>query len=235
MRLGFFELFQRSHQSLRLRLRLCTQGETLFPGCWTNLHYLVQMGYTSVIRSCLSREILEAKGYGILFPLDVTRALWASLIRAVAYIHSRGYVHGDIHLSNVMVNLPSSLDHLSIEGFYKDYKSETVTLTYNKGKEPLPPGVPEKAVVPLCLGKAANKFTLVDSNVVLEDFGEAFAVSEMRTGEKCHTPLAMRAPEARFEPNALLSYFCRYLEFSGDSLGDGRDEVSFQHRVGDGR
>lgn len=43
--------------------------------------------------------------------------------------------------------------------------------------------------------------------MLLSDFGEAFAPDiEFRRGEDCHTPLAMRPPEARFEPQAPLSY-----------------------------
>lgn len=44
-------------------------------------------------------------------------------------------------------------------------------------------------------------------HVLLSDFGEAFALGqEIRRGKDCHTPLAMRPPEARFEPQAPLSY-----------------------------
>lgn len=42
--------------------------------------------------------------------------------------------------------------------------------------------------------------------MLLGDFGEAFSPEEFRRGEECHTPLAMRPPEARFEPQAPLSY-----------------------------
>ncbi|EER38518.1 protein kinase [Histoplasma capsulatum H143] len=39
------------------------------------------------------------------------------------------------------------------------------------------------------------------------DFGEALAPSsDVRLGENCHTPLAMRPPEARFEPQSPLSF-----------------------------
>lgn len=42
--------------------------------------------------------------------------------------------------------------------------------------------------------------------MLLGDFGEAFAPEEFRCGKNCHTPLAVRPPEARFEPQAPLSY-----------------------------
>ena len=41
---------------------------------------------------------------------------------------------------------------------------------------------------------------------LLGDFGEAFAPEEFRYGKDCSTPLAVRPPEARFEPQAPVSY-----------------------------
>lgn len=117
--------------------------------------------------------------------------------------------HSDIHLSNILIRLPSSLDQLSIEQLYKEYgKPETVTIT-QCNKNPLPPNVPAKAALPLYLGKKAEEFTLseVGAGVLLGDFGEAFEpASDLRQGKDCHTPLAFRAPEAHFEPQAPLSY-----------------------------
>ncbi|KZF22827.1 kinase domain protein [Xylona heveae TC161] len=159
--------------------------------------------YITAPARCNLREV----SYSRLFPLDVTRALSAGLTLAVAYMHSRGYVHGDIHLRNVLVKLPSGFDHLSIEQLYKEYgEPETVPITRCDG-EPLPPNVPAKAVIPLYLGKDAKEFLLSDAKLLLSDFGEAFAPdSEFRPGKDCHTPLPVRPPEARFEPDTPLSY-----------------------------
>ncbi|ODM15750.1 hypothetical protein SI65_08984 [Aspergillus cristatus] len=151
---------------------------------------------------CNLREI----SFSRLFPLEVARALSGGLTLAIAYTHSQGYIHGDVHLRNVLVKLPSSIDRFSIGQLYKEYgEPETVTITACNGK-PLPPNVPAKAVIPLYLGKDAEEFSLSDARVLLGDFGEAFGFNEVRRGEDCHTPLAMRPPEARFEPQAPLSY-----------------------------
>lgn len=43
--------------------------------------------------------------------------------------------------------------------------------------------------------------------MLLSDFGESFPpATEARLGQDCHTPLAFRAPEAKFEPQAPLTY-----------------------------
>ena len=54
----------------------------------------------------------------------------------------------DIHLSNILVELPSTFNHLSVTEFYEKYgEPETVPITQQNG-EPLPPNVPPKAVLP---------------------------------------------------------------------------------------
>ncbi|OJJ74180.1 hypothetical protein ASPBRDRAFT_52346 [Aspergillus brasiliensis CBS 101740] len=159
--------------------------------------------YTTTLARCNLREV----SFSRLFPLDVARALSGGLVLAVAYIHSQGYVHGDIHLRNILVKLPASFDGLSTEKIYEQYgKPETVSITQRNGGS-LPPNVPSKAVLPIYLGKKAEEFTLQDAQVLLSDFGEAFSPdSSPRSGEYCHTPAPYCPPEALFEPEAPLSY-----------------------------
>lgn len=107
-----------------------------------------------------------------------------------------------------MVKLPSTFDKLSIDQFREKFgEPETVPISRVDGK-PLPPNVPPHAVVPLYLGKKAQEFTLADARgLVLSDFGEAFApATEKRLGKDCNTPVAKKAPETLFEPDAPLSH-----------------------------
>ncbi|KLJ06353.1 hypothetical protein EMPG_10241 [Blastomyces silverae] len=166
----------------------------------------VHLCYTTTPARCN----LSKASFSCLFPLEVARALVGGLTLAVAYIHSQGYVHGDIHLHNILVKLPTSFDQLSIEQLYEKYsKPRTVTIKQHDGK-PLSSNIPPKAVLPLYLGKKAQEFKLSDVRVLLSDFGEAFAPgtsdSPSQPGKDCHTPLAFRPPEAQFEPQAALSY-----------------------------
>jgi serine/threonine-protein kinase SRPK3 len=113
----------------------------------------------------------------------------------------------DIHLNNILIKLPSSFDNLSIEQLCQEYGDpETVPVTRCDG-EPLPPNVPAKVVAPLFLGKYAENSSLLDAQLLLGDFGGAFSLaSEISLGRDSHTPLAFRAPEAKFKPQAPLSY-----------------------------
>ncbi|RMZ85138.1 hypothetical protein DV738_g32, partial [Chaetothyriales sp. CBS 135597] len=159
--------------------------------------------YTTTPARCNLREV----SFSRLFPLDAARALSGRLILAIAYLHSQGYAHGDIHLRNVLVKLPSTFDHLSVDQLYEQYgEPETIPIKRCDGEQ-LPPNIPARAVLPIYLGKYAEEFLPSDARVLLGDFGEAFAPDrEARKGEDCHTPLAMRPPESRFEPQAYLSY-----------------------------
>lgn len=71
----------------------------------------------------------------------------------------------------------------------------------------LPPNVPKTVVVPLSMGKRADKFTLSDAHLLLNDFGEAFTpAARSRLGVDCHTAVNFRPPDVRFEPNVPLSF-----------------------------
>ncbi|KAF2132422.1 kinase-like protein [Dothidotthia symphoricarpi CBS 119687] len=151
---------------------------------------------------------LKEASFSRLFPIRVARALAAKLVTAVAFVHSRGFVHGDIHLRNVLINLPSTLDALSVPEFRQKFGAPEMVPVTRVDRKTLPPNVPAQAVLPLYLGKKAQDFTLSDAqNLLLSDFGEAFApATEHRLGRDCHIPLAVRAPEALFEPDGRLSY-----------------------------
>lgn len=113
----------------------------------------------------------------------------------------------DIHLKNVLLKLPSTLDNLSIQQFYDQHGTPEIVLITQSNGDPLPPNFPPGAVEPLFLGKAIDNIELPDAQSLLSDFGEAFTpTSEVRLGRDSNIPLAYRAPEAEFEPDAPLSY-----------------------------
>ncbi|KDB25301.1 hypothetical protein H109_02864 [Trichophyton interdigitale MR816] len=128
--------------------------------------------YTTVA----AQSNLWETSYSRLFSCEVARAISAALVAAVAYIHTHGYVHGDIHLRNILVKLPTNFDKLSVDEFYKKYgKPETVPIRREDGK-PLSSHIPSRAVKPLTLSnKPAWDFTLADARILLSDFGEAFS------------------------------------------------------------
>ncbi|KAJ3485394.1 hypothetical protein NLG97_g6827 [Lecanicillium saksenae] len=150
---------------------------------------------------------LRKCSFSQLFHLSVARVMTYELTLAVAYIHSRGFAHGDIHLRNVLVLPRNSIDKLSVAEFREKFGAPDIYPIKREDGRPLTPNVPATATVPLYMGKRAKTFTIQDARIQLSDFGEAFSPAEkVRLGRDCHTSADFRPPKAHFEPNAPLSF-----------------------------
>ncbi|KAB8213688.1 kinase-like protein [Aspergillus novoparasiticus] len=139
-----------------------------------------------------------------LFQLDVARALAAQLVLAVDYIHAQGIIHGDLHMGNILLKSMPDFDQLSVEQLYEKYGAPELDPVVHMDDKPLP-GVPSHAIAPVWHGEASEDITLPEARILLTDFGEAFLDLEELKYES-HTPLVIRPPEARFEPNKPLSF-----------------------------
>ncbi|KAF5970196.1 hypothetical protein FBULB1_9823 [Fusarium bulbicola] len=139
---------------------------------------------------CSVAEAIKTSRY-ISFQPEVARALSAQLIMATAYVHRTGFVHGDIHLGNALLQLPGSeLDHLSIQKVYeKYYKPDPYPVTRTDGQPVTSPSVPKNVYTPNWLA----------------DFGTAFNPSQ-ETRLMSYTHLQSRPPEAKFDPKKPLTF-----------------------------
>ncbi|KAK4216721.1 kinase-like domain-containing protein [Rhypophila decipiens] len=154
---------------------------------------------------CSLKETREASGPG-LFQLDVARSLAAQLAMSVGYVHSRGYVHADLHLGNILLQLPSTLDELSVPALYEKFGApDPQTVIPLDSTQSLETGVPSHAVPPVWLGILSHELNLQEAKLLLSDFGVAFSpFKENRL--QSYTPLLIRPPEALFEPITPLSF-----------------------------
>ncbi|KAG6261202.1 hypothetical protein E4U48_007903 [Claviceps purpurea] len=155
---------------------------------------------------CSLREAKGAAEFG-LFKIDVARSLAAQLIMAVSLVHDRGYAHGDLHLGNLFLQLPSSLDDLPVDQLYERYgqpvKRPIIRLDSNAVSGD--PSVPSYAVPAVWLGVRGDKITLGEARLMLGDFGVAFRPGDKSRFES-YTPLVLRPPEALFEPETPLTF-----------------------------
>ncbi|CZR46785.1 uncharacterized protein FPRO_12236 [Fusarium proliferatum ET1] len=176
-----------------------------------------------------------------LFQLDVARSLAVQVIKAVAHVHSRGYAHGDLHLGNLLLRLPASLNNLTIDQLYAKFgapKLEPI-VRLDGSAEPLPTGVPSHAVLPVWLGLPSDDLSLYDAKLLLSDFGVAFRPAD-KTKFESNAPLVVRPPESYFEPTKPLTFesdiwslSCLIFElFAHRSLIDGiiapQDDITAQ-------
>lgn len=140
-----------------------------------------------------------------LFQLDVARSLAAQLVIVMDYVHAQGIVHGDLHLGNILLKVPPNFDQLSPTQLYEKYGAPEPDPVIRLDGNPLMSGVPSHGIVPIWLGKASEEITLSETRISLADFGESFFHAKERR-YKSRTPLVIRPPEARFEPNDPLSF-----------------------------
>ena len=111
----------------------------------------------------------------------------------------------DLHMGNILLRMPSVLDALSIQQLYDKYGEPELEPIIRSDGQPLPPGVPSYAVVPVWMGESSEDIPLAHANILLGDWGEAFAPSK-ESRYASHTPLSIRPPEVRFESGTALSF-----------------------------
>ncbi|ODA76901.1 hypothetical protein RJ55_07417 [Drechmeria coniospora] len=139
------------------------------------------------------------------FQLDVARALAAQLILAVSYLHFRGFVHGDLHLGNVLLRLPRQMAEMSDEQIYSTFGEPRLEPVVRYDKKQLAPHVPSSGVLPIILGKPSEEITLPEASICLADYGEAHSPGSEARFES-HAPLTLQPPESWFEPEEPLSF-----------------------------
>ncbi|PWY71751.1 kinase-like protein [Aspergillus heteromorphus CBS 117.55] len=189
-------------------------------------------------------EAKEAADHRILH-LPAARAIAAQLVLGVQFIHSQGIVHGNLHLGNILLRLPPSLQHMTPNQLYKRAGKPEKEPVIRCDGAPLDPGVPSELIVPLWLGLGSDEITLSDCPIILADFGEAFNPFITKTFI-CHTPHLLAPPEAFFagpdiEADDCLSFpadiwtlACTIWEIFGSAppfevFVPGRDSVTREH------
>lgn len=113
----------------------------------------------------------------------------------------------DIHLGNLLLSLPSSLDNLSVEELYATIGAPMPQPVVRTNGKPysVKAGVPSHVNLPLWLGEEDGKITLNEAKLLVSDFGTAFRPSDKSTFNS-QTPLSIRPPETLFEPMVPLSF-----------------------------
>ncbi|KAI1123934.1 kinase-like domain-containing protein [Nemania abortiva] len=158
---------------------------------------------TTPAQCCLT-DAREASHSG-LFQLDVARSLAAQLAIAVAYVHSKGYVHGDLHLKNILLESASGLDDLSDKQLDEKLGPPHPQPVHRQDGKSLTSGVPSHVFWPAWLGRPSDQISLSDAKLILCDFGVAFC-PEKESRFESYTLLQSRPPEARFDPETPLSF-----------------------------
>ncbi|KAG6181989.1 hypothetical protein E4U27_002050 [Claviceps purpurea] len=144
-----------------------------------------------------------------LVQLDLARSLAAQLAIAVSIVHEKGYAHGDLHLNNFLLQLPSSLDDLSVEKLYETYgepKKRLLEYPEDMAASKIRDlSLPKYLVTSVCLSVPGREINLAEAKLTLSDFGAAFRPAD-KSRFISYGDLALRPPEALFEPEKPLDF-----------------------------
>ncbi|EGX88041.1 protein kinase domain protein [Cordyceps militaris CM01] len=164
--------------------------------------------HTCLVTEVTRCSVVEAKRRSTSAPLmlPVARAIAAQLILAVDYLHQNGFVHGDLHLGNVLLKLPRESHFWSDEELLLQCGEPELEPVQTFDDQPIPSGVPSVATLPIWFPMGeTNELTLSDAPIVLADFGESYRASQ-ESKFTCCTPAHCRPPESRFEPTTPKSF-----------------------------
>ncbi|KAF3481304.1 uncharacterized protein GIQ15_04063 [Arthroderma uncinatum] len=161
-----------------------------------------------VVTAPASMSLSDAKdaSYSRLFQLSTARVIAAQLVQAIAFLHSRGIVHADIHPGNILLPLSRDINILSLEELYLQYGRPNLEPIKRLDNSPLAAGVPTHAVVPMWLGKNGQHISPTEaSGILLTDFGESFQPS-VTIRHHSNTTIIFSPPEVRFMAQVPLSF-----------------------------
>ncbi|EEP77520.1 predicted protein [Uncinocarpus reesii 1704] len=150
-------------------------------------------------------SIHEAKEapYHRLLQLPAAQAITSQLILGLQFIHSQGIVHGDLHLANILLRLPPDMQGMTLEQLRDRTGEPAKEQVVCEDGALLDHGVPLEVIVPLWLGIDSDKIFLVDSAIMIADFGEAFD-PRVTPQFAAHTPPLLAPSESCFaEPGEL--------------------------------
>ncbi|OKL61221.1 hypothetical protein UA08_03388 [Talaromyces atroroseus] len=141
-----------------------------------------------------------------LFRPKVARSIIAQLIRGVAFLRSEGIIHGDLHLGNILVQFPESIDQYTTSELYERFGEPEPEAVVRLDGRSLSTSVPAHVFVPGWFGFRSDDIALGEERIVLSDFGESFNPHKTPRFFSKTLPL-IQPPEARFsgEPLSFVS------------------------------
>ncbi|KAM0322697.1 hypothetical protein ACHAQA_009288 [Verticillium albo-atrum] len=185
-----------------------TSGQAMMPTLLDTFRIGPHGTHTCLVTDVARCSLNEAKRRGSYAPLmlPVARAIAAQIILAVTYLHRKGFVHGDLHLGNVLLRLPQESHLWSDEELLVRCGEPELEPVQTFGDKPILPGVPPVATLPVWFPmERINKLPLSEAQIILADFGESYRPS-LESKFECCTPVHARPPENRFEPTNRKSF-----------------------------
>ncbi|GKU04699.1 cmgc srpk protein kinase [Fusarium langsethiae] len=177
----------------------------------------------------MSLRLAKDASFSKLFQPRTARAIAAQVVQSVAYLHQGGVVHGDLHLDNILLQLPERIRCLSPDQLHERHSQPTTVPVTRLDGLPLDENAPRNAVLPIWLGQKSEDVALADAKILLGDFGESFLPSQEKR-QYSNAPIRYRAPETQFPDRPLFDAWTLseddILQDQTDLLGEIPEEWS---------
>ncbi|OBT78089.1 hypothetical protein VF21_03119 [Pseudogymnoascus sp. 05NY08] len=131
------------------------------------------------------------------FSPNVARAVSVQALLGLDYIHSCGVVHADLHSNNILFKSPS-FTWCTIDELYARFGEPQRLPIERLDGNPNGSEVPEYCVPPAFIFEPSEE--IVDSQIIIADFGEAFFQNEKQ--RELHAPMLLLPPETFFDDDA---------------------------------
>ncbi|KAK8258282.1 kinase domain-containing protein [Phyllosticta capitalensis] len=125
------------------------------------------------------------------FPLGVARSISAQTFAGLDYIHSCGVVHGDLHIGNILLQLPELEHYNEAEILQRFGEPERVPVE----KSADDPRFPKYRVSPIMTTISCDDVP-ANAKIIISDFGQSFLASERH--DALQTPEILAPPEHFF-------------------------------------
>ncbi|KAM4058797.1 kinase [Hirsutella rhossiliensis] len=163
-----------------------------------NGHHLCLVSEPAGCNVAQSKE--ESANY--MFPAEAARSIAAQCLMGLAYLHSNGVCHGDLHMRNILLrDSELSTCNMSSTDLYERFGEPRSVTVRRRDGGPVQPNAPPHAIFPMNHNIPGHR--LQGPEILISDYGTSFLVKQTPS-PTLYTPALYCPPEALFGDPILL-------------------------------
>ncbi|KAF8810776.1 kinase-like protein [Phlegmacium glaucopus] len=165
---------------------------------------------------------------------DLAKKVAKQVVCTVEFMHTFGFVHGDLTTSNILFRVAENVQNWSDSEVYLNFGQPETEEIVTCDHRPLGPHAPPRLIAPIDNALLTNS-TLLQEDILLIDFGQSFSRFNRPTGYEPASVPQYLSPEARSEgmigsPSDVWALACMIFEIRAgfplfEAFPGGNDEV----------